>query len=99
MEGYRGKLKIGLYDRAWLPKLFGDRGQAIISGHPFLLSMTVDDLELVYQHLSVTEHQQTTQDISKSTIDIIAPPQIMPWGQKILFLADPDGNLIEIVQR
>jgi lactoylglutathione lyase len=99
VEGYSGKLKIGLYDRAWLPKLFGDRGQAIISGNPFLLSMTVDDLELVYQHLSVTDHQQTMQDLPKPSIDIIAPPQIMPWGQKILFLADPDGNLIEIVQR
>jgi lactoylglutathione lyase len=99
VEGYSGKLKIGLYDRAWLPKLFGDRGQEIISGHPFLLSMTVDDLELVYQHLSVIGNQQTMQDISQPSIDIIAPPQIMPWGQKILFLADPDGNLIEIVQR
>jgi catechol 2,3-dioxygenase-like lactoylglutathione lyase family enzyme len=61
--------------------------------------MTVDDLELVYQHLSVIGNQQTMQDISQPSIDIIAPPQIMPWGQKILFLADPDGNLIEIVQR
>ncbi len=101
VEGYSGKLKIGLYDRAWLPKLFGDRGQEIISGHPFLLSMTVDDLDLVYQHLSVIgdRDRQAMQDISKPNIDIIAPPQIMPWGQKVLFLADPDGNLIEIVQR
>jgi lactoylglutathione lyase len=95
IEGYSGKLKIGLYDRTWLPKLFGDRGQEIISGHPFLLSMTVDDLELVYQHLI----NRDNQDIPNPSIDIIAPPQVMPWGQKILFLADPDGNLIEIVQR
>jgi len=90
-EGYSGELKIGLYDRLWLPKLFGDRGEQTISGHPFLLSMSVDDLDLVYQQIC---DQQTT-----IPIDIISPPQIMPWGQKILFLSDPDGNMLEIVQR
>jgi lactoylglutathione lyase len=91
-EGYSGKLKIGLYDRAWLPKLFGDRGKQVISGNPFLLSMTVDNLDQVYQELC---DRQANISIS---IDIIAPPRIMPWGQKILFLSDPDGNLLEIVQ-
>lgn len=89
-EGYSGNLKIGLYDRSWLPKLFGDRGQQIISGNPFLLSMTVNDLDLVYQELCDRQ--------ANISIDIITPPRIMPWGQKILFLNDPDGNLLEIVQ-
>ena len=89
-EGYSGKLKIGLYDRLWLSKLFGDRGEQPISGHPFLLSMSVDNLDLVYEQMC--DQQATTP------VDIISPPQIMPWGQKILFLRDPDGNLLEIVQ-
>ncbi|BBC24276.1 VOC family protein [Pseudanabaena sp. ABRG5-3] len=89
-EGYSGKLKIGLYDRAWLPKLFGDLGKQVISGNPFLLSMTVNDLDQVYQELCDRQ--------SRMPIDIISPPKIMPWGQKILFLNDPDGNLLEIVQ-
>jgi lactoylglutathione lyase len=89
-EGYSGKLKIGLFDRAWLPKLFGDRGKQAISGNPFLLSMTVDDLDQVYQELCDRQ--------ANISIDIIAPPRIMSWGQKILFLNDPDGNLLEIVQ-
>lgn len=89
-EGYSGSLKIGLYDRSWLPKLFGDRGKQIISGNPFLLSMTADDLDQVYQELC---DRQT-----RHNVDIIAPPQVMPWGQRILFLRDPDGNLLEIVQ-
>lgn len=46
-EGYSGNLKIGLYDRSWLPKLFGEQGQQIISGNPFLLSMTVEDRKSV----------------------------------------------------
>jgi len=86
-EGYSGKLKIGIYDRSWLPKLFGDRGDRPISGNPFLLSMTVDDLDLVYQQIC-----------ANIQADIISPPKIMPWGQKILFLSDPDGNILEIVQ-
>ena len=89
-EGYSGRLKIGLYDRLWLSKLFGDRGEQPISGHPFLLSMSVDNLDQVYEQMC---DRQTT-----IPIDIISPPQIMPWGQKILFLRDPDGNLLEIVQ-
>jgi lactoylglutathione lyase len=89
-EGYSGKLKIGLYDRLWLSKLFGDRGEQPISGNPFLLSMSVDNLDQVYDQMC---ERQTA-----IPIDIISPPQIMPWGQKILFLRDPDGNLLEIVQ-
>lgn len=89
-EGYSGRLKIGLYDRTWLPKLFGDRGKQIISGNPFLLSMTVDNLDRVYQELCDRQ--------ANISVDIISPPRIMPWGQKILFLNDPDGNLVEIVQ-
>lgn len=89
-EGYSGKLKIGIYDRSWLSKLFGEQGEQSVSGNPFLLSMTVDNLEQVYQQLC---NQQATMQIN-----IIAPPTVMPWGQKILFLKDPDDNILEIVQ-
>lgn len=89
-EGYSGKLKIGLYDRLWLAKLFGDRGEQPISGNPFLLSMSVDHLDQVYQQIC---DKQTN-----IPIDIISLPKMMPWGQKILFLGDPDGNIVEIVQ-
>jgi len=89
-EGYSGNLKIGLYDRSWLPKLFGEQGQQIISGNPFLLLMTVDNLDQVYKELCDLQ--------ANMPIDIISSPRIMPWGQKILFLSDPDGNLLEIVQ-
>ena len=97
-EGYSGKLKIGLYDRLWLAKLFGDRGEQPISGNPFLLSMSVDNLDQVYEQISrQTDELQAAIPLT-IPIDIISPPQIMPWGQKILFLRDPDGNLLEIVQ-
>lgn len=89
-EGYSGKLKIGIYDRSWLSKLFGEQFEQSVSGNPFLLSITVDNLEQVYQQLC---NQQATMQIN-----IIAPPSVMPWGQKILFLKDPDNNILEIVQ-
>jgi len=94
VEGYSGKLKIGIYDRSWLPKLFGDRGKQIISGNPFLLSMTVDNLDQVYQQIC---DRQVSLQASK-LLDILSPPEVMPWGQRILFLSDPDGNILEIVQ-
>ena len=94
VEGYSGRLKIGIYDRSWLPKLFGDRGKQMISGNPFLLSMTVDDLDQVYQQ--ICDRQLSIQE--SRLFDIISPPEVMPWGQRILFLSDPDGNILEIVQ-
>ena len=93
-EGYSGKLKIGLYDRSWLSKLFSDRGEQMISGNPFLLSMTVPNLDQVYQELC----DRQANRLFDVPIDIIAPPTLMTWGQKILFLRDPDGNLLEIVE-
>jgi lactoylglutathione lyase len=86
-EGKSGALRIGLYNRSWLPKLLGDRGRDAISGTAFVLSMTVADLEQAYQQLL------------QAQVNILQPPQLMPWGQRILFFNDPDGNLLEIVQR
>ncbi|MDX2256550.1 MAG: VOC family protein [Pseudanabaenaceae cyanobacterium bins.39] len=101
VEGYSGSLKIGLYDHIWLPKLFGERGSQQISGHPFLLSMTVDDLEETYQIIQkrIQERYLPQSLVNFGDADMIAPPQVMPWGQKICFLNDPDGNILEIVQR
>lgn len=87
IEGRSGRLKIGLYDRVWLTRLLGDRGQVGIGGYPVLLSMTVPDLERTYAHLL------------QAGVTILTPPSWMPWGQRLLFLEDPDGNLLEIVQQ
>ncbi len=94
VEGHSGRLKIGIYDRSWLTKLFGDRGEQIISGHPFLLSMSVDNLDQVYQQILDFKLDPNLG----FDIDIIAAPAVMPWGQRLLFLSDPDGNILEIVQ-
>jgi lactoylglutathione lyase len=82
--GFSGKLKIGLYDRGWLVKLFGEN--QTISGTAFLLSISMSDLEQVYE------------DLVAAKVNIIQPPTIMPWGQRLIFFKDPDHNLIEIVE-
>jgi lactoylglutathione lyase len=91
-EGYSGSLKIGIYDRSWLTKLFGDQGDQSINSHSFLLSMSVNDLDATYQHLL----QCKALDLEAVKV---SPPKVMPWGQKIIFLTDPDGNLLEIVEK
>jgi lactoylglutathione lyase len=85
-EGRVGRLRVGLYDRRWLVQLLGPSAATPIRGHSFLLSMGVPDLEAHYQHL---QHLGVT---------ILKPPQEMSWGQRLLFLADPDGNILELVE-
>jgi lactoylglutathione lyase len=86
-EGRSGQLRIGIYDRRWLSHLLGQQREEAISGHPFLLSMTVPDLEATHQRLQ------------QLGVNILKPPQDMVWGQRIMLLADPDNNLLEIVQK
>jgi lactoylglutathione lyase len=85
-EGLSGKLKLGIYDRAWLPKLLGEQLKTDRNQPMFLLSMSIVDLEAFYQMLIANE------------VDVVGPPQLMPWGQRIVFFKDPDGNLLEAVQ-
>jgi lactoylglutathione lyase len=90
-EGYSGRLKIGLYDRSWLGQLFDlslDSSDTLST--KFLLSMTVEDLDRVYEDLLKAS--------VNSQVNLIKPPTLMPWGQRLIFLRDPDDNLIEIVQ-
>ncbi|CAN1212080.1 VOC family protein [Tumidithrix helvetica PCC 7403] len=90
-EGLSGSLKIGIYDRIWLAKLFGENQDSALNSHSFLLSMTADHLETTYQHLLQSQIQDLVPNVN--------PPKMMPWGQKIIFLTDPDGNLLEIVEK
>jgi len=88
IEGYSGSLKIGLYDRSWLNQLFDSSFSCSdLSNISFLISIKVKDLDQVYRHLL------------NAQVNIVKPPTIMPWGQRVIFLHDPDLNLIEILQQ
>jgi lactoylglutathione lyase len=97
-EGRSGQLKLGLYHRSWLPQLFGAQTPNLMpqspakqpsqgqTAFPFLLSITVTDLDRSHERLQ------------RAQVQILQPPQVMPWGQRILFFQDPDGNLLELVE-
>jgi len=89
VEGYSGGLKIGIYSRDWLPKLFPQLPALPPQGHPFLLSLTVTDLDATFR--SLEPHCKIYQ------FRILQPPTVMPWHQRVAFLLDPDGNLVELV--
>lgn len=86
-EGRSGGLRIGLYHQDWRPQLLGPRGQIPAQGQAFLLSMTVTDLDAAYAKLR------------QAQVEIWQPPQLMPWGQRLCFFADPDGNWLELVEK
>jgi lactoylglutathione lyase len=88
-EGSSGALRIGLYHRSWLPQLLDDAylEQPASQTHPFLLSITVADLDAAYRKLA------------QAQVDIVQPPRVMPWGQRLFFFKDPDGNLLELVEQ
>ena len=52
-----------------------------------LLSIDVDDVDTL---LSQVEAAGGT---------VLAPPNDMPWGQRVAHLADPDGNLINLTRQ
>jgi catechol 2,3-dioxygenase-like lactoylglutathione lyase family enzyme len=49
------------------------------------LGLEVDDLDVFYTELP-------------SSVDTLSPPQTTETGTRILFLRDPEGNLIEILE-
>ena len=50
------------------------------------LSVSVDDLDKEYRELEA------------KGVRFARPPTVYPWGQKIAFIEDPEGNLWEIYQ-
>jgi len=49
------------------------------------LGLEVDDLDVFYKELP-------------STVDTLSPPQTTETGTRILFLRDPEGNLVEVLE-
>ncbi len=86
VEGGGGALKLGIYPRSLLPKLLGDRADAVHPGSAILLSMTVGNLDATYDRLVAMG------------ATILRSPTLMPWGQRLMFFTDPEGNLLEIVE-
>lgn len=57
-----------------------------VSGH-FEIALSVDDFDAV---------DRTYAEIITKGVQTVMPPTTEPWGQRTCYIADPEGNLIEI---
>lgn len=80
-EGKSGSIKIGIYGQEWYEKLFNR--SFMPQEQRIIFAFTTKDIDSFYQGL-----------IDRS-VDIIQPPQVMPWGQRLCFFSDPDGYIWE----
>lgn len=59
----------------------------------FMMSLAVDDADAWWQHI---QHQGIAE---KYPGIMCKPPQVMPWGLRVLYLSDPSGVLWHISDR
>lgn len=83
-----GETRLGLFSQAAMVSIIGDAAESTHTtvGAKFELGFKVDDCDSVFAELV------------KDEVPVIAPPQTRSWGQRTAYLADPDGNLIELVE-
>lgn len=56
----------------------------------FMMSLSVEDADAWWEHIQC-------QEIPKKYPGIMCkPPQVMPWGLRVLYLSDPSGVLWQI---
>lgn len=78
-----GEASIGIGDYTGVDEMLGPVPRG---GHPFQLCIYTDDLDSDVQRLreaGTTVHRE---------------PADQPWGERMCYVADPDGNLIMLAQ-
>jgi lactoylglutathione lyase len=78
--------RLGLFSRAAMAAVLG---HALVPGAPsakFELGFKVDDCDAAFDELVACG------------VPAITAPQTRSWGQRTAYVADPDGNLIELVE-
>lgn len=84
LVGYNSRIKLGLYERVWLQRLFAIEPKLTPPCPSFIWAIAVDDLDQTYQQLLL------------AGIESFQAPTLTSWGQRVAFLQDPDGNLVEL---
>jgi lactoylglutathione lyase len=83
-----GELRLALYTREAMSETVGRPLRPPQPGtDTFEIGFFVPDLDAAYAALVAAGAQPAT------------PPTDRPWGQRTAYVRDPDGNLIELVQR
>jgi lactoylglutathione lyase len=62
------------------------RPQRPASGHRIELCVYVDDVDQVFARAG------------ESGVETVAEPADMPWGERIAWISDPDGNLVMLTR-
>lgn len=79
-----GEAAVGLGTYAGVERLAGRQPRG---GRPFEMCFYTDDLD------------EDLDRIRKSGADVVREPEMQPWGERMAYAADPDGNLIMLAQR
>jgi lactoylglutathione lyase len=79
-----GASELGLGQLGEGPALHG-QAQRPAQGHRIELCVYVRDLE------QLLERMRTEQ------VPILLEPSLQPWGERVAYVADPDGNLILLI--
>jgi lactoylglutathione lyase len=62
------------------------RPQRPASGHRIELCVYVDDVDAMYERAR------------SSGFEAVGDPSDMPWGERVAWIADPDGNLVMLTR-
>jgi catechol 2,3-dioxygenase-like lactoylglutathione lyase family enzyme len=79
-----GGVRLALYSRVALAKLLSVPEEKL---GPIDLSFHVEDADRAFSEL-----------VARGAEPLVTP-RTMPWGHRLAFLRDPEGNLIEVVAR
>ena len=78
--------RLGLFSRNAMASVLGHALPPAAPGANFELGFKVDDCDAAFDELVACG------------VPAITAPQTRPWGQRTAYVADPDGNLIELVE-
>jgi lactoylglutathione lyase len=82
-----GATRLGLYTRNAMAKTLGISLQPPAPNAPgFEIGFKVPDVDTAFAELVA------------SGVSPVTPPATRPWGQRIAYVRDPDGHLIELAQ-
>ncbi len=64
-------------------------GRSAVAGSPprFELCIYADDVD------------RAAEDLVRSGLELLLPPTDQPWGERLFYVEDPDGNPIQVTMR
>ncbi len=78
--------RLGLFSRSAMASILGQVLEPEVSSPKFELGFKVEDCDATFEELVACG------------VPPVTVPQTRSWGQRTAYVADPDGNLIELVQ-